>query len=105
LLVLDEADQIRPHTATVALARGVAFLEAGDLEDALESFGEYRRRLVISEQPPAIYFYYSALANAIHGDLNVADSTITEGLGLHGAAAPLLLLAGAIAERKGEFGL
>lgn len=103
LLVLGEADQIRPHTAAVALARGVAFLEAGDLDDAIESFGEFRRRLVISEQPPAIYFYYSALAHAIRGDLLTADSAITEGLGVHGAAAPLLLLAGAIAERRGEF--
>ena len=103
LLVLSEADQIRPHTAVVALQRGVAFLEAGDLDDAIESFGEYRRRLVISEQPPAIYFYYCALAHAIRGDLLTADTTITEGLGVHGAAAPLLLLAGAIAERRGEY--
>ena len=105
LLVLNEAEQIRPRTAVVALARGVAFLEAGDLGDAIESFREYRQRLVISEQPPAIFFYYAALAHAISGDLAMADTTITEGLGVHGAAAPLLLLAGAIAERKGEFTL
>ena len=105
LLVLNEAEQIRPRTAVVALARGVAFLEAGDLGDAIESFREYRQRLVISEQPPAIFFYYAALAHAISGDLATADTTITEGLGVHGAAAPLLLLAGAIAERKGEFTL
>lgn len=105
LLVLNEAEQIRPRTAVVSLQRGVAFLEAGDLDDAIESFKEYRQKLVISEQPPAIYFYYSALASAISGDLNGADATITEGLGMHGAAAPLLLLAGAIAERRGEFSL
>lgn len=105
LLVLNEAEQVRPRTSVVALARGVAFLEAGDLDEAIESFREYRQRLVISEQPPAIFFYYAALAHAIRGDLNGADTTITEGLGVHGAAAPLLLLAGAIAERKGEFGL
>jgi tetratricopeptide (TPR) repeat protein len=105
LLVLTEAETIKPRTAAVALSRGVAFLEAGDLEDALESFREYRRRLVISEQPPAIYFYYAALAHAISGDLQEADSIITEGLGVHGAAAPLLLLAGAIAERRGEYSL
>lgn len=103
LLVLNEADQLRPRTAVVALARGVAFLEAGDLDDAIESFKEYRQKLVISEQPPAIFYYYSALAHAIRGDLMAADATITEGLGSHGAAAPLLLLAGAIAERRGEF--
>lgn len=105
LLVLNEAEQIRPRMAVVALARGVAFLEAGDLDEAIESFREYRQRLVISEQPPAIFFYYGALAHAIRGDLNAADTTITEGLGNHGAAAPLLLLAGAISERKGEFSL
>jgi tetratricopeptide (TPR) repeat protein len=105
LLVLTEAETIKPRTAAVALARGVAFLEAGDLEDALESFREYRQRLVISEQPPAIYFYYAALANSISGNLTEADTVITEGLGVHGAAAPLLLLAGAIAERRGEYSL
>ena len=105
LLVLNEAEAIKPRTAAVALSRGVAFLEAGDLEDALESFKEYRQRLVISEQPPAIYFYYAALAHAISGNLNLADQVITEGLGVHGAAAPLLLLAGAIAERRGEYSL
>ena len=105
LLVLNEADAIKPRTAAVALSRGVAFLEAGDLTDALESFKEYRQRLVISEQPPAIYFYYAALAHAISGNLNLADQVITEGLGVHGAAAPLLLLAGAIAERRGEYSL
>ena len=105
LLVLNEAEQIRPRTAVVALARGVAFLEAGDLDDAIESFREYRQKLVIHEQPPAIFFYYAALAHAIHGDLTTADAVITEGLGVHGAAAPLLLLAGSIAERRGEFTL
>lgn len=102
LLVLNEAELIRPRTAAVALARGVAFLEAGDLDEAIESFREYRQKLVISEQPPAIYFYYAALASAIRGDLAAADTVITDGLGMHGAAAPLLLLAGAISERRGE---
>jgi tetratricopeptide (TPR) repeat protein len=105
LLVLSEADAIKPQTTAVALSRGVAFLEAGDLKDALDNFKEYRDRLVISEHPPAIYFYYAALAHAISGDLNMADQVITEGLGVHGAAAPLLLLAGAIAERRGEYTL
>ncbi len=102
LLVLNEADAVKPHTTDVALSRGVAFLEAGDLNDAINSFKEYRERLV-GAQPPAIYFYYAALAHAISGDLSVADRVITEGLGVHGAKPPLLLLAGAIAERRGEY--
>lgn len=103
LLVLNEAELVRARTSAVALARGVAFLEAGDLDDAIESFKEYRQKLVFSEEPPAIFFYYAALASAIRGDLAGADATITEGLGVHGAAGPLLLLAGAISERRGEF--
>jgi tetratricopeptide (TPR) repeat protein len=103
LLVLGEAEELRPGTAVVALQRGVAFLEAGDLNDALHNFTIYRERLAPRQMPPAIFFYYAALASAIGGDLSKADSTITEGLGVHGAAAPLLLLAGAIAERRGEF--
>lgn len=105
LLVLGEAEQLRPRTAVVALGRGVAYLEAGDLPDAIANFKEYGAMVLTSQRAPAIYFYYSALAFAISGDLAAADAVITEGLGLHGAAAPLLLLAGAIAERKGEFGL
>jgi tetratricopeptide (TPR) repeat protein len=105
LLVLSEAESIKPGTATVSLSRGVAFLEAGDLEDAVASFEEYRQRLSAREQAPAIYFYYASLAYAISGDLSKADQVITEGLGVHGAAAPLLLLAGAIAERRGEYSL
>jgi len=105
LLVLNEAETLRPGTAVVALARGVAFLEAGDLDDAIASFVDYREKLVAGQQPRAIYFYYSALARAIRGDLTTADARITEGLSVHGAAAPLLLLAGAIAERRGEFSL
>lgn len=105
LLALNEADRLRPGTATVALARGVAHLEASDLEEALGSFRVYRERLAPSERPAAIFYYYAALALAIRGDLNAADTTITEGLGIHGAAAPLLLLAGAIAERRGEITL
>ncbi len=105
LLVLAEAEEIKPGSAAAALARAVAFLEAGDLEDAINSFKEYKERLVVSEQPPAIYFYYAALAYAISGNLAVADRVITEGLGVHGATGPLLLLAGAIAERRGEYSL
>ena len=105
LLVLNEAERVRPGTSAIALARAVAHLEAGDLDEALKCFRLYREKLVMSEQPPAIFFYYAALAQAIRGDLVGADATITEGLSVHGAAAPLLLLAGAIAERKGEYGL
>lgn len=105
LLVLNEADALRPNATAVALSRGVAYLEAGDLEDALASFKEYRERVVAAQQPPAIYFYYAALAHAIGGNLNQADQVITEGLGAHGAKPPLLLLAGAISERRGEYSL
>ncbi|HEY0671363.1 MAG TPA: tetratricopeptide repeat protein, partial [Longimicrobiales bacterium] len=105
LLVLGEAETVKPGTAAVALARGVAHLEAGDLEDAVAHFKEYSERLFARQQPPAIYFYYAALANAISGNLSAADQIITEGLGVHGANGPLLLLAGAIAERRGEYSL
>src|SRR5688572_8158688 len=103
LLVLEEADAIKPNTTAVALARGVAHLEAGELPQALQNFKQYRQLLVMSEQTPAIYFYYAALGYAIGGNLVLADQVITEGLSVHGAAAPLLLLAGAIAERRNEF--
>lgn len=103
LLVLNEADQLRPDAAAVALTRGVAFLEAGEVAQANTSLQQYRQRLNHGQKPAEIFFYYAALAAALDKRLNDADALVKEGLQEHPTAAPLLLLAGLIAERKGEY--
>ena len=103
LLVLNEADHIRPGTSAVALTRGVAFLEANEVAEANASLLQYRHRLTVNQQPAEIYFYYAALAAALAKRLNDAETLVHEGLEQHPTAAPLLLLAGLFAERKGEY--
>jgi tetratricopeptide (TPR) repeat protein len=103
LLVLGEAESLRPRSPIVALMRGVALVEARDLESAAASLQEYRDRLPSGRTPADTYFYYAALTAALRKRLNEADQLIQKGVELHPGNAPLLLLAGLIAERKGEF--
>ena len=103
LLVLGEAEHLRPGSATVSLMRGVAYLEAGDVASAAASLQEYRDRLPNGRIPTDTYFYYAALAAALSKRLNEAERLIKEGVELHPATAPLPLLAGLIAERKGDY--
>ena len=103
LLVLNEADNIRPGTSEVALTRGVAFLEAGEVAEANASLEQYRQRLTADHKPAEVYYYYAALAAALNKRLVDADALVKEGLEAHPNAAPLILLAGLFAERKGEY--
>ena len=83
--------------------RGVAFLEANQIESAAASLQEYRDRLPSGRIPTDTYFYYAALASALRKRLNEAQALILEGIELHPATAPLALLAGLIAERKNDY--
>ena len=103
LLVLNEAEQLRPGTCEVSLAKGATLLEASDIEGALAKLDEYRERLEPDQVPSPLYYYYGALGAALLKELNAAKTVITEGLEVHATAAPLLLLAGLIAERKCEY--
>ncbi len=103
LLVLNEAEYIRPGKSVVALARGAAHLEAGAVEQGLASLQEYRQRLGPLERPNELYYYYVGLAEALSKRLAQAASIVKEGLERHPAAAPLLLLAGLIAERRTDY--
>ncbi|HEX6939400.1 MAG TPA: DUF4388 domain-containing protein [Longimicrobiales bacterium] len=101
-LVLDEAEQLRAGTAVVALARGILRLRSGDLAGAEAEFARYRERLVAGSTPAAAYFHYAALAAALGGRLEEAERIVREGLEAHPASAPLHLLLGSIAERRGD---
>jgi tetratricopeptide (TPR) repeat protein len=103
LLVLDEAESLRPVAPEIPLARGAIHLELGRPALAVEEFAEYRRRLPSGEPPSVLYFYHAALAAALARRLDDAEQLVTEGLDLHVGATPLLLLRGAIAERRGDF--
>ena len=103
LLVLTEAEQIRPGRSGVALARAVAFIEAGQTDEAGTALQQYIQRLSGNDRPVQQYYYYAALLAALGKRLNEAEALTIEGLQEHTESAPLLLLAGLIAERKGEY--
>jgi tetratricopeptide (TPR) repeat protein len=100
-LVLDAADKQRPTSPLPSLGRAVGQLSAGQVRGARTHFEEYRRRIA-SARPSVPYYYFAALAAALDGDLDSADTTAREGLRAHPRAAPLLLLGGLLAERKGD---
>ena len=101
-LVLDEAEGLRPREAATQLARGVTLLQAGNYEQARVAFEDYAARLRPEVKPAAQYYYYAALNLAIIGQLSNADALVSAGLDEYTDAAPLLLLAGMISERRGD---
>jgi tetratricopeptide (TPR) repeat protein len=103
ILVLGEADQLRPGTPIVALTRGVALLEAGQFNEAAASLKEYRTRVPAGEKPAAMYYYYGALAAALRKHLNEAETLIREGEAQHPDVAPISLMVGLVAERRGDY--
>jgi tetratricopeptide (TPR) repeat protein len=99
LLVLEEAERAAPGGAAQALLRAAINLDGTRLPPAMAALDEYRRRLG-GEAPVARYYHIAALVEAVQGRLRQAERLLREGLELHPAAAPLLLLAGVIAERQ-----
>ncbi|NJD09227.1 MAG: tetratricopeptide repeat protein [Gemmatimonadetes bacterium] len=99
LLVLDEAEALRPGEPRTALLRGLILLGSRDLAPAAAALDEYRQRLGPA-RPGAEYYYNAALVAALRGDARGADSLLEEGLALHESSAPLLLLAGTLAEYR-----
>jgi tetratricopeptide (TPR) repeat protein len=102
LLALDEAEALRPGVPQTPLARGITLLHAHAFAEARAAFDQYRARLPAGAQPATEYYYYAALARALHDDVTAADQVLAEGMDAHPDAAPLLLLGGVIAERRGD---
>jgi tetratricopeptide (TPR) repeat protein len=102
LLVLAEAEQLRPGLAITSLARAATLVAAGEPTAAGDALVEYRDRLGSRRAPPAVYFHYAALTAALLGRLDEAQALARQGLTGTGAPPALLLLAGAIAERAGD---
>jgi tetratricopeptide (TPR) repeat protein len=101
LLVLDEAEGVRPGQARTSLVRGVTLLGTGELAAASASLAQHRERLGATP-PTAESYYYGALASLLLGAQGEADTLLDEGLSLHGSSAPLLLLAGLVLEERGD---
>ena len=102
LLVLEEAEGLKPGVPATSLARAEASLMSNRLPDALEALALYRERERDDAARPARYWYAAALAHAWSGDLGEARRLATEGLVLHPHSAPLHMIAGAVAERRNE---
>jgi len=101
LLVLDEAETLRPGTPTVALARGLALTHALRPAEAAEAYAEYRRRLGTAVPSPQ-YYHFAGLAAALGGDLDRAAALAAEAVDAHPGAAAVHILAGLVHERRGN---
>lgn len=101
-LVLDEAEALRSSTPEVALARAMIDIEDGDLEAASGWLAAYRERIGEREVPSALFFHHAAGVAAALGQTEEARGRVQEGLEAHPASAPLLVLAGVMADREGD---
>jgi tetratricopeptide (TPR) repeat protein len=102
LLVLEEAEKVRPGKPLTELSRAITLVHAHCFEAARESFERYRSLLRRGMKPAVDYYYYCALNLAILNELNAADAVIGEALDEYADSPPLLLLSGAISERRGD---
>jgi tetratricopeptide (TPR) repeat protein len=102
MLVLEEAESVKPNEPATQLARAVTLLHAGEYSRARASFAAYRQRIGSGARPDAEYYYFCALTHAILEELGEADSVVAAGVEDYPDSAPLLLLAGAISERRGD---
>src|SRR5690606_23254703 len=92
LLVLDEAETVKPGVAATELARGIALLHTARYFQARSAFDEYRARLRPGLRPATDYFYFAALNLAAMDQLNEAEALVAQGLDSYPDAAALLLL-------------
>jgi tetratricopeptide (TPR) repeat protein len=101
LLVIEAAEAERPGRSATLLARAATLLSAGRYAQASQALGSYRRTLG-DQRPPPEYFHAAALNEAICADADKAAETLAEGLTAWPDSAPLLLLEGLLAERRGD---
>ncbi len=104
LLVLEEAEKLRPGRPETSLALSGVYMDEGRLNSAQQQLDEYRERLEPDALPAPVYYHCAVLVAARRGRLEDAEALAEEALGAHPASAPLLLLAGVLGERRGDVG-
>ena len=102
LAVLAEAERRAPGDRRVRLAQGATELAAGNTEAAAMALANYRATLDDGQEPPPTYYHSAALAAAVEGRLDVADGLLRDALVAYPTSAPLLLLAGNVAELRAD---
>ena len=102
LRVLADARGLAPSDPRIALAEAAARLFRGDPVAAGEPLSRYRALLEPDTLPPPTYYYCGALVALAEDRMDDADALLEEGLGAYPASAPLHLLAGNAAERRGD---
>jgi tetratricopeptide (TPR) repeat protein len=102
LLVLEAADAHQPGEPATQLARAATLLAAGRHAQVPLALQTYRRSLDPAQRPAAEYYYLAALERAIGRQPSQSAALLEEGLSAHPDSAPLLLMAGLLAERRGD---
>jgi tetratricopeptide (TPR) repeat protein len=102
MLVLEEAEALKPNEPATQLARAITMLHAGNHAKARAAFDDYRLRTRPGTRPDQEYYYFCALNLAVLDQLNEADVMVAAGLDDYADSAPLLLLSGVISERRGD---
>jgi tetratricopeptide (TPR) repeat protein len=102
MLVLDEAEALKPKEPATQLARAITMLHAGNHGQARMAFDDYRLRTRPGTRLDGEYFYFCALNLAVLDQLSDADTLVAAGLADYADSAPLLLLSGVISERRGD---
>jgi len=87
--------------ARLGTSLGVLSLKLGNIANADATLGAARARWG-RRSPPPTWFYYSALAAALNGDLDRAHALAREGIDVHPRAAVLYNMQAVIQERRGD---
>jgi tetratricopeptide (TPR) repeat protein len=99
----EEAIRLAPRLPQLLLSRAVLRLKAGDAAGARGEFDAYRAALEPGAAPAAAYYAFAIIATAMAGDVAAAARLADEGLAHYPESAVLLLHAGAVRERRGDW--
>lgn len=102
LEVLERCGREWGEDASLALARGVLFLQAGAPLEALVELERYRGDPELRHPPSSLYYATAVLGAAMTGELDRAVELGREGLGFHPDSGPLLVNTAAVLERRGD---
>jgi tetratricopeptide (TPR) repeat protein len=102
-LAIEEALRLAPRGLPLLLSHAILLLKNERVPEAREAFTRYREVLGERNQPPAAYYAFAMLAEAVAGRGDAALRLGEEGLAQYPDSAPLLLHLGAIWERREEW--